>query len=89
MLVYYDWISYKAIEIYIILVLLPYNSTCLIQPLDISIFKPFKTILKQTMENFVIDKSGTALLKKDALAIASEAQEEVIFMKKMNIVAEF
>ena len=56
----------KAINISIKLVLLPANDTHLIQPLEIVVFKPFKMILKK-MDNFMIDKACTALLKKDAL----------------------
>ena len=36
----------KAIELKVLLVLLPANSTHLIQPLDIAVFKLFKTVLK-------------------------------------------
>ena len=46
----------KWIELRIILVLLPSNSTHLIQPLDISVFKPFKTESKHQMEKFMIEK---------------------------------
>ena len=37
----------KAIRIKVILLLLPSNSMHMIQLLDVAVFKPFKTILKQ------------------------------------------
>jgi DDE superfamily endonuclease len=40
----------KAICLSIILVLLPSNATHLVQPLDIAVFKPFKTIMKQILD---------------------------------------
>ena len=36
-----------AVEIKLILVLLPANATHLIQPLDIAVFKPFKSVFKK------------------------------------------
>ena len=55
----------KDIDIYIILVLLPDNDTHSFQPLAIAVFEPFKKVLKLKMDNFIIDKACTVLLKND------------------------
>ena len=86
---YNDAIIEKAIEIGVILVLLPANATHLIQPLDIAVFKPFKTVLKRQMEKFMIDKAVTSFSKKDSIEIRAEAWNEGIKNKKENIVAGF
>jgi hypothetical protein len=86
---YNDDIVKKAIQLRIILVLLPENATHLIQPLDICVFKPFKTILKQTMDNFMIEKACTSFSKKDAVEISSVAWNDGIIDKKHNIIAGF
>ena len=79
-LVYYGYSSHynygildRDIELSIILGLLLDNSTHLIQPLDIVLLKPPKTILKWTMDNSIIDRVCTALSKKYALEITLEA----------------
>ena len=79
----------KAIELGIILVLLPSNSTRLIQPLDISVFKPFKAELKHQMEKFVIKNANTSFTKKDAIAIVSIGFEKGIINNPENGVAVF
>ena len=68
----------KAIGLRIILVLLPSNSTHHIQPLDISVLKPFKTELKHQIEKFMIENACTSFTKKYAIAIASIGFEKVI-----------
>ena len=79
----------KAIELRIILVLLPSNSNHLIQPLDILVFKPFKTELKHQIKKFMIGNACTSFTKKDAIAIASIRFEKGIINKPENIVAGF
>ena len=79
----------KSIKLIIILVLLPSKSTHLIQPLDISVFKPFKTELKHQMEKFMIENASTSFTKKYAIAIASIGFEKVIVNNPENIVAGF
>ena len=79
----------KSIDIYIILVLFQDNDNHLIQNLNVTVFNPFRTILKQTMDNFVIDKSYTECLGMNALAIPPETWGEVILTKKKNIVSVF
>ena len=77
----------KTIDIYILLVLLTANYTHLIQPLAITVFNRFKTILKQTMDNFMIDKACTTLSKKYALKITLKSWEEGILMNDNKILA--
>jgi len=86
---YNDEIVEKAIEIGVILLLLPANATHLIQPLDISVFKPFKTVLKREMESFMIDNAVTTFTKKQALQIASIAWTSGIIEKPTNIINGF
>ena len=85
---YNNKIVEKAIELKIILVLLPANSTHLIQPLDIAVFKPFKTILKRQMDAYMIENACTAFSKKDSIAILLKAWIEGI-IKKENIISGF
>jgi hypothetical protein len=86
---YNDEIVERAIQLNIILVLLPANSTHLIQPLDIAIFKPFKTALKRRMEKFMIDNAVTAFSKKDAIEVTSDAWVEGVVNKGEIIVSGF
>ena len=95
-LVYYNYgihsntdIVEKLIKLKIILVLMPSNSTHLIQPLDISVFKPFKTELKHQIEKFMIENACTSFTKKDAIVIASIRFEKGIINQIENIVAGF
>ena len=59
----------KSIGLRIIFVLLPYNSTHLIQTLEILVFKPFKTELNHQIEKFMIKNACTSFTKTDAIAI--------------------
>ena len=77
----------KAIELRIVLVLLQSNYTHLIQPLDILVFKPFKTELKHQIEKFMIENACTSFTKKDIIAIASI--KKGIINNPENVVAGF
>ena len=68
----------KATELIIILVFLPSNSTNLIQPLYVLVFKPFNTELKHQMEKLMIKNDCTSFTKKYAIAIASIGFEKGI-----------
>ena len=47
---------YKAIYLNVILIIIPSNETHLTHLLYISVFKPFKTVLKRRMEENMIEK---------------------------------
>ena len=79
----------RAINLRIILVLLPSNSTHLIHPLEILVFKPVNKELKQQIKKFMIENSGMSFTKIDAIAIASIVFEKGIINKPENIVASF
>ncbi|MEL7340323.1 MAG: transposase, partial [Bacteroidota bacterium] len=63
----------KALDLSIILVLLPANATHLLQPLDVAIFKPFKTALRHQLLLFNYEQNSTHLTKKIAIQIGSRA----------------
>ena len=73
----------------VILVLLLANATHLIQPLDIAVFKPFKTMRKKATCLFMIDKAVATFTKKDALQITSEAWIEGVVQCDKNIKSGF
>ena len=86
---YNNEIVNKAIELRVILVLLPANATHLIQPLDIAVFKPFKSVLKKNIETFMIRTGQTSIGKKDAIEINSTAWIDGIVRKEQNVVNGF
>ena len=51
---YNDKIVKKSFDLKGILVILPANATHLIQPLDIAVFLPFKTLLKHCVSGFLL-----------------------------------
>ena len=61
----------KLIGLRIILALLPSNSTNLIKPLDISVFKPFRMELKDQIKKVIIKNACMSFIKTDAIIIAS------------------
>ena len=79
----------KAVELKVILVLLPANSTHLIQSLDIYFFKPFKSVLKKYALDFMLENDITTIPKKDTMTIGSEVWREVILDKTKNIASVF
>ena len=73
----------------IILVLLPANSTHMIQPLDVAVFRPFKTVLKEKMESYMIEKCLTSFSKKDSITIALNSWVNATVKSKSNIKSGF
>ena len=86
---YNEEIIQKAVELKIILVLLPANATHLVQPLDIAVFRPFKTVLKRHVETFMIENAVTSLSKQDGIKLSSSAWKEGISEKSANIISGF
>nr|CCA26624.1 AlNc14C396G11326 [Albugo laibachii Nc14] len=79
----------KAIEIQIIQLLLPPNSTQILQPLDVSLFKTFKTSLRRSMERFMIDEDVSSLTKKQAISLASSTWQNGMLPKPDNVISGF
>nr|CCA22463.1 PREDICTED: similar to ENSANGP00000028549 putative [Albugo laibachii Nc14] len=79
----------KAIETKIILLLLPSNSTHILHPLIVFVFKPFKTSLRCSMERFMIDEDVSSLTKKQAISLASSASQTGVLAKTDNVISGF
>lgn len=86
---YSDEIIEKAIQLKVLLILLPANATHLIQPLDVAVFRSFKLCLKTKMHDYMIDNQLTSFQKKDVISIASSAWNESIVDKVRNIRSGF
>ena len=78
----------KAIEMKIIL-LLPSNSTHTLQPPDVSVFKPFKTSLRRSMDRFMIDEDVSRLTKKQAISLASSSWQNGVLAMPDNVISSF
>jgi DDE superfamily endonuclease len=79
----------RAVQLKIILVRLPSNATHILQPLNVAVFKPFKTTLKCHFESFMIENAITTFLKKDIIQVASSAWLQGVMEKDQNIVHGF
>ena len=71
-----DEIVKKSVGLKIILVLFPANAIHLVQPLDKSIFKPFKSVFKKYVLDFTLENAITTISKKYAMTIASKSSRE-------------
>ena len=63
----------QAVELKVVLVLLPANYSHLIQTLDTSLFHTFKSVLHRFITIFMIFKGNNTLTNKDVLKISNEA----------------
>jgi hypothetical protein len=86
---YNEEIVSRAIQLKIILVLLPANATHILQPLDVAVFKPFKTTLKRHFECFMIENATTTFSKKDMIQVASSAWLKAVVERDQNIIHGF
>ena len=86
---YNDEIVKKSVELKVILVIFPSNSTHLIRSLDESIFKPFKSVLKHCVSKFMLQNAITTITKKDAMPIGSNSWREGIVSKNSSIDSGF
>nr|CCA23036.1 PREDICTED: similar to conserved hypothetical protein [Albugo laibachii Nc14] len=71
------------------LVQLPPNASHFYQPLDVAAFRAVKTILKEQMYSFMIATGKAAMIKKEAVQLASTAWRMGIEEKLENIAADF
>ena len=84
---YSEEIIAAATELQIIVLCLPANATHLIQPLDVAVFGPFKTILKERIQKHLIDTSESNMSKKTAVRLACSAWAEGV--SESNITSGF
>lgn len=82
-------IAAKAASLRILLPPLPANATHLFQPLDVAVFKPFKTVLKGKIHDFMVSSGKTTINKKEAVDIASVAWEGGVEKRSSNVVSGF
>jgi len=61
----------------------------MIQPLDVAVFRPFKTVLKEKMETYMIEKCLTSFSKKDSITIALNSWVNATVKSKSNIKSGF
>ncbi|KAG3161178.1 hypothetical protein PC128_g20844 [Phytophthora cactorum] len=79
----------KCIEGGILLVALPANATHLFQPLDVTVFRPFKTKVREALHDKVTLTADGSISKADAIAIACAAFGETIIERPQNAVSGF
>ena len=79
----------KSVGIKVILVLLPANATHFIQPLDVAVFKPFKSVFLKCVSDSMLENNITTISKKDAMTIGSKAWRKGILDKTTNISSGF
>jgi len=84
-----DHLAELAAELKIIFLPLPPNTTHLYQPLDVAVFKPFKTCLRSAMQDFMLDTGAVTLNKKQAIKLASTAWQKSVMERPQNIVSGF
>ena len=78
-----------AKEIGVIMVLLPPNATHLLQPLDVGVFKSFKTDLRAYTQELLVKEGLTVLTKKNVVQIGDKAWKSAIMSKPENIISSF
>jgi DDE superfamily endonuclease len=81
---FHEEIVARAVQLKIILVLLPSNATHILQPLNVAVFKPFKTTLKRHFESFMIENATTTFSKKDMIQVASSGWLQGVMEKEQT-----
>lgn len=78
-----------AVKLKITLLLLLFKATFILQPLNVAVFKPFKTSLRQAMNGFMVDEGATSLTKKQAISLTSQAWKDSAVSKPENVGSGF
>lgn len=73
----------------ILMIALPANATHLFQPLDVAVFKPFKTIIRERLQLQMYETADPTLSKKTAIEIACDAYRSTIIEHSNNAVEGF
>ncbi|KAF0693280.1 Aste57867_15734 [Aphanomyces stellatus] len=74
---------------HILIVCLPANATHLVQPLDVAVFKPYKTRIRELVHDRMINTNAFSLSKRVAINIAASAFVDTIGKKRTNIISGF
>ena len=73
----------------ILMFTLPANATHIFQPLDVAVFKPFKTIIRDCLQLQMYEKADPALSKQTAIEIACYAYRSAIIDNSSNAIEKF
>ena len=71
------------------MVALPENATHIFHPLDVAVFMPFKTIIRERLQLQVYETKNPALSKQTAIEIACYAYRIAIIDHSRNAIEEF
>nr|CCA27473.1 hypothetical protein ALNC14_136170 [Albugo laibachii Nc14] len=70
----------------ILIIALPANATHIFQPLDVAVFKPFKTIVRERLQLQMYETADPALSKQTAIEIACYAYRSAIIEQFSNAI---
>ncbi|DBA00780.1 TPA: hypothetical protein N0F65_004685 [Lagenidium giganteum] len=82
-------IDAQAVACGVQLVQIPANASHLFQPLDVSVFRGFKSALKHQICKFMLSTGKCSINKKEAVTLASVAWQNGVVAKPGNIAAGF
>ena len=66
------------------LLCLPSHTTHILQPLDISVFKPFKSFFNKACKNFLFSNPGQVIRSKNLAHLLSESWPRAVFPMNMS-----
>ena len=66
------------------LLCLPSHTTHILQPLDISVFKPFKSFFNKACKNFLFSNPGQVIRSKNLGHLLSESWPKAVFPMNMS-----
>lgn len=73
----------------IFLVALPANATHLFQPLDVAVFRAFKSDIRQALERLLLTTDLCTITRRDAIQIACTTYQQAIIDKPNSAVSGF